>query len=115
LKWELTKKKLGKERKTPWSLYIPFSNIRSAKNQLAYTLGGEQQMLAIGKALISRPKLMMFDEPSLGLAPEIVYKVFEAIKEINRQGITILLVEQNVHISLKVVNRVYVLENGRII
>lgn len=86
------------------------------KDQIAYTLsGGEQQMLAIGRALMAEPRLLLFDEPSLGLAPVIVSALFKFIKEINEQGITVLLVEQNVKQSLLVSNRTYVLENGKIV
>lgn len=77
--------------------------------------GGERQMLAISRALMSRPKLLLLDEPSLGLAPLLVIKVFEAIKEIAATGVTVLLVEQNVHYSLEITDRAYVLENGRIV
>jgi branched-chain amino acid transport system ATP-binding protein len=76
--------------------------------------GGEQQMLAIGRALMSNPKLLLLDEPSLGLAPIIVSKIFRTIKEINREGVTILLVEQNARLALKLSDRGYVLENGRV-
>ena len=83
--------------------------------QAAGTLsGGEQQMLAVGRALMSRPKLMMMDEPSLGLAPLIVREIFEIIKEINRQGVTILLIEQNANMALHTADLGYVLETGRI-
>jgi branched-chain amino acid transport system ATP-binding protein len=75
--------------------------------------GGEQQMLAVGRGLMSRPKLMMFDEPSLGLAPILVQDIFDLIKKINQEGVTILLVEQNVTQTLAMCNRAYVLENGR--
>ena len=76
--------------------------------------GGEQQMLAIGRALMSRPKLIMMDEPSLGLAPIVVQGVFDIISEINKQGVTILLVEQNAHMALKAADIGYVMETGRI-
>jgi branched-chain amino acid transport system ATP-binding protein len=86
------------------------------KGQLAGTLsGGEQQMLAIGRGLMSRPRLLMFDEPSLGLAPLFVLKMFELIQQINRQGVTILLVEQNVQTTLQIAQRAYVLETGKIV
>jgi branched-chain amino acid transport system ATP-binding protein len=75
--------------------------------------GGEQQMLAVGRGLMSRPRLMMFDEPSLGLAPILVQDIFNLIKKINHEGVTILLVEQNVTQTLAMCNRAYVLENGR--
>ena len=77
--------------------------------------GGEQQMLAVGRALMSRPKLMMMDEPSLGLAPLIVKGIFEIIREINRQGVTILLIEQNANMALHTADMAYVLETGRLI
>ncbi|MEM3629599.1 MAG: ABC transporter ATP-binding protein [Candidatus Bathyarchaeia archaeon] len=93
-----------------------FPVLKERRNQLAYTLsGGEQQMLAIGRALMSRPKLLLLDEPSLGLGPIVYNKIFNVLKEINSQGTTILLVEQNVQISLKLANRAYVMENGRIV
>ena len=77
--------------------------------------GGEQQMLAVGRGLMSLPKLMMFDEPSLGLAPILVQDVFDIVKKINKEGVTVLLVEQNVTQTLKMCNRACVLENGRIV
>lgn len=76
--------------------------------------GGEQQMLAVGRALMSRPKIMMMDEPSLGLAPLVVKGIFEIIKEINRQGVTILLIEQNANMALHIADTAYVLETGRL-
>jgi len=83
--------------------------------QIAGTLsGGEQQMLAIGRCLMSAPDLVMFDEPSLGLAPAIVQDVLRTIRELNREGLTCVLVEQNVALSLKLADRAHVLENGRI-
>jgi branched-chain amino acid transport system ATP-binding protein len=77
--------------------------------------GGEQQMVAIGRALMSRPKILMLDEPSLGLAPLMVAEVFRTTLKVSREGVTILLVEQNVRQSLKMAHRAYVLENGRIV
>ena len=76
--------------------------------------GGEQQMLAIGRCLMGAPQLIMFDEPSLGLAPTIVYRLLDTIRDLNRDGVTCLLVEQNVALSLKLASRAYVLENGRV-
>jgi len=93
-----------------------FPRLRERRNQLAGTLsGGERKMLAIGRALMSSPKLVMFDEPSLGLAPNLAVEVLNTIKRLNDEGYTILLVEQNVRLSLGISDRAYVLENGRII
>ena len=93
-----------------------FPILKDRQSQIARTLsGGEQQMLAIARALVGNPKLLIFDEPSLGLAPKLVSQVFNTIKLINSQGITILLVEQNVIQALSLCNRGYVLENGRIV
>ncbi len=93
-----------------------FPLLGERRKQLAGTLsGGEQQMLAIGRCLMGRPELIMFDEPSLGLAPAIVQQLLQAIRKLNRQGLTVLLVEQNVAISLKISQQAYVLENGRIV
>ena len=92
-----------------------FPILKERRKQLAGMLsGGEQQMLAIGRALMSRPKLLMLDEPSLGLAPQVVLMLYELIQEINRQGVTILLVEQNVQHTLQIADKAYVLETGRI-
>ncbi len=93
-----------------------FPKLDERKKQLAGTMsGGEQQMLAIARALMSKPKLLMLDEPSLGLAPVIVLQVFEIIKKLKQEGVTVLLVEQNVHHALEISNRAYVMEKGRII
>jgi branched-chain amino acid transport system ATP-binding protein len=93
-----------------------FPRIAERRTQLAGTLsGGEQQMLAIGRALLSRPKLLLLDEPSLGLAPQIVQVIFQIIGEINRSGTTILLVEQNANMALRAAHFGYVLEAGRIV
>ena len=93
-----------------------FPLLRKRQTQLAGTLsGGEQQMLAIGRGLLSRPKLLILDEPSLGLAPLLVGEVFETIQKINGEGVTILLVEQNVNLALAISNRGYVMETGRIV
>lgn len=92
-----------------------FPRLKERSWQLGGTLsGGEQQMLAVGRALISRPKLIMMDEPSLGLAPLVVRGIFEIIREINRQGVTILLIEQNANMALKTADIGYVMETGRI-
>lgn len=93
-----------------------FPRLKERTWQLAGTLsGGEQQMLAVGRALMSRPKLLMMDEPSLGLAPIIVQEIFNIIKEIKNQGVTVLLIEQNANAALKIADYGYVLETGRII
>jgi branched-chain amino acid transport system ATP-binding protein len=92
-----------------------FPRVRERLQQQAGTLsGGEQQMLAIGRALLARPKLLMLDEPSLGLAPQVVQTIFQVIREINQEGTTILLVEQNASMALQVAHRAYVLEVGTI-
>ncbi|MGI6123699.1 MAG: ABC transporter ATP-binding protein [Acetivibrionales bacterium] len=96
-------------------VYDLFPRLKERSWQPGGTLsGGEQQMLAVGRALMSRPKLMMMDEPSLGLAPLIVRNIFEIIQEINKQGVTILLIEQNANMALKIADVGYVLETGRI-
>ena len=96
-------------------VYDLFPRLKERSWQAAGTLsGGEQQMLAVGRALMSRPKIMMMDEPSLGLAPIVVKGIFDIIREINKQGVTILLVEQNANMALKTADRGYVLETGRI-
>ena len=92
-----------------------FPRLKHRKNQIAGTLsGGEQQMLAMGRALMSRPKLLMLDEPSMGLAPILVQQIFDIIKELHRSGTTILLVEQNAEMALNIADRAYVLESGKI-
>jgi len=103
-----------KDQTLKW-VYEIFPRLEERKRQRAGTLsGGERQMLAIGRALMSKPRLLMLDEPSFGLAPIMVQNMFEMIKEINRQGVTVLLIEQNVRAALEVAHRAYVLENGRI-
>lgn len=98
------------------NVYGLFPQLKERKDQLGWSLsGGEQQMLAIGRGLMSRPRLLMLDEPSLGLAPKLVQSVFETILAINKQGTTILLVEQNAYAALQIANRGYVLENGRVV
>lgn len=93
-----------------------FPRLKEREKQLGGTMsGGEQQMLAIGRGLMANPKLLLMDEPSLGLSPLFVKIIFEIIQEINRQGVTILLVEQNVFQSLKIAHRAYVLETGRVV
>ena len=97
-------------------IYTLFPRLKERRTQIAGTLsGGEQQMLAMGRALMARPKLLMLDEPSLGLAPILVETIFSIIREINSQGTTVLLVEQNAHKALEVAHRGYVLETGSIV
>ncbi len=97
-------------------VFAMFPRLAERRDQLAGTMsGGEQQMLAIGRCLMGQPELIMFDEPSLGLAPTVVQEVFRAIRQLNARGMTILLVEQNVAVSLKISAQAYVLENGRIV
>src|SRR4051812_38492064 len=96
-------------------VFTLFPRLAERRNQKAGTMsGGEQQMCAMGRALMARPKLLMLDEPSMGLAPILVEKIFEIVEEINRQGTTILLVEQNALMALAIASRGYVLETGRI-
>jgi len=110
----LREPKRNRERSLKWVTEL-FPILEDRKNQAAGSLsGGEQQMLAIGRALMLQPKLLILDEPSLGLAPLIVKQIFSLVEEINRKGTTILLVEQNVSQSLKLSNRGYILENGKI-
>ncbi|MCH5253328.1 MAG: ABC transporter ATP-binding protein [Lachnospiraceae bacterium] len=98
------------------SVYDRFPRLKERYKQVAGTLsGGEQQMLAMGRALMSKPKLMMLDEPSMGLAPILVEKIFQIIEELNQAGTTILLVEQNAQMALSIADRSYVLETGRIV
>jgi branched-chain amino acid transport system ATP-binding protein len=93
-----------------------FPRLAERRRQAAGTLsGGEQQMLAIGRCLMGQPKLIMFDEPSLGLSPAMTHEVFRVVRQLHAEGLTILLVEQNVMASLKLADRAYVLENGRIV
>ncbi|BCJ86276.1 ABC transporter ATP-binding protein [Effusibacillus dendaii] len=102
-------------RETLEEIYQLLPRLKERENQIAKTLsGGEQQMVAIGRALMSRPKLLMFDEPSLGLSPLLVKQLFQLIRQISKRGITIMLVEQNVKQTLQIVDRSYVLENGSI-
>ena len=104
----------GIERDLKW-VYELFPRLEERHWQLAGTLsGGEQQMLAVGRALMSRPKLLMMDEPSLGLAPLVVQGIFDIIRTINEQGVTVLLIEQNANMALKIADYAYVLETGNI-
>jgi len=106
----------SRARQTLAEVHELFPRLAERKRQLAGTMsGGEQQMLAIGRCLMGQPELIMFDEPSLGLAPAVVQSVLRTIHTLNQRGLTILLVEQNVALSLKLSQRAYVLENGRIV
>ncbi len=103
-------------RNTATHVFTLFPRLKERRNQLAGTLsGGEQQMLAIGRALMSDPKVLLLDEPSLGLAPLLVRAIFDIVREINRSGTTILLVEQNARAVLKLAHKGYVLETGSIV
>jgi len=112
----------GRQKREPLQLMVGmervfelFPVLKERQEQMGGTLsGGEQQMLAIGRALMSGPKLLLLDEPSLGLAPIIVSKIFKTVREINKEGVTILLVEQNARAALRLSHRGYVLENGRV-
>ncbi len=96
-------------------VFARFPRLRERRAQLAGTLsGGEQQMLAMGRALMSRPKLLLLDEPSMGLAPLLIREIFDIIVDINKEGTTVLLVEQNANMALSIASRAYVLETGRI-
>ena len=104
-----------KNRDSLQRVYEHFPRLAERKSQLGESMsGGEQQMLAIGRGLMAGPKILMLDEPSLGLAPIVVEMIFKVLQEVNRQGVTILLVEQNVKESLDISTRGYVLENGRV-
>jgi branched-chain amino acid transport system ATP-binding protein len=106
----------GKEKSTLEEVFGLFPRLAERRDQLAGTMsGGEQQMLAIGRCLMGQPELIMFDEPSLGLAPAVVQEVFRIIKLLHERGMTVILVEQNVAVSLKLADQAYVLENGRIV
>ena len=111
-----TRKDKGQAAKDLAEVYELFPRLAERKNQAAGTMsGGEQQMLAVGRAMMSRPRLLLLDEPSLGLAPLLVREIFNVITRIRERGVTVLLVEQNAHMSLAIADRAYVLETGRII
>lgn len=108
-------RKEGKAKETMKKVFELFPILEERRNQEGSTLsGGQQQMLAIGRALMSKPRLLMLDEPSLGLAPLLVEKVFETIRQIHELGTTILLVEQNARAALSIADRAYVLEVGKV-
>lgn len=110
------KRTWNQKEETLKRVYQVFPNLKEREGQLARTLsGGEQQMLAMGRGLMSRPKLCIIDEPSNGLAPRLVLEVFQIIKSLREQGITILLIEQNVKHTLEIADRACVLENGRVV
>jgi branched-chain amino acid transport system ATP-binding protein len=110
------KRAKAKRASTLERVYTIFPRLKERRTQIAETLsGGEQQMVAIGRALMQDPQVIMFDEPSLGLAPLMVQEVFNVIQDLHKQGLTIFLVEQNVHQTLKVADYCYVMENGRIV
>ncbi|KPU44066.1 high-affinity branched-chain amino acid transport ATP-binding protein LivF [Oxobacter pfennigii] len=110
------RKDVEKIRRDYELVYEKFPRLKERINQIAGTLsGGEQQMLAIGRALMSNPELLLLDEPSMGLSPLLVKEIFKIIKEINEEGRTVLLVEQNAHMALSIANRAYVLETGSIV
>lgn len=97
------------------TVYARFPRLKERRRQLAGTLsGGEQQMLAVGRALMAKPRMILMDEPSMGLSPLLVQEIFDIIQEVNKQGITILLVEQNARMALSISDRAYVLETGHI-
>jgi branched-chain amino acid transport system ATP-binding protein len=107
---------LGGARRDPPRVFEYFPRLHERLQQRAGTLsGGEQQMLAIGRALMARPRLLLLDEPSLGLAPILVKEIFRVINEIRAAGTTVLVVEQNAHMALNIADRAYVLETGRVI
>lgn len=98
------------------NVFVRFPRLKERRKQMAGTLsGGEQQMLAIGRALMARPQLLLMDEPSMGLAPLLVKEIFAIIKDINERGTTILLVEQNAHMALSIADKAYVIETGEIV
>ncbi|RTL32151.1 MAG: ABC transporter ATP-binding protein [Burkholderiales bacterium] len=97
------------------SVYQRFPRLKERQRQLAGTLsGGEQQMLAMGRALLAKPRLLLLDEPSMGLSPIMVDKIFEVVRDVSRQGVSVLLVEQNAHRALEMADRAYVLESGEV-
>ena len=106
----------GREATSLGEVFTMFPRLRERQDQVARTLsGGERQMLAIGRALMACPDLLLLDEPSLGLQPSLVRSIIEAVQRINERGVTVLLIEQNVHFSLPISHRGYVLEQGRVV
>lgn len=112
----LSNRAKGKRYESLEWVYGLFPRLKERRKQAAGTLsGGEQQMAAIGRGLMARPSLIMFDEPSLGLAPILVQDIFKIVRKVNEEAVTVLLVEQNVHHTLNICDRAYVLENGRVV
>lgn len=110
------KRTQGKKAETLQRVFKLFPRLEERRTQTAETLsGGEQQMVAIGRALMQDPKVIMFDEPSLGLAPILVQEVFDVVQQLHQQGLTVFIVEQNVHQTLRIADYCYVMENGRIV
>lgn len=115
MKWAAYTQNPADTEKDIEDVFTRFPRLRERQNQIAGTLsGGEQQMLAIGRAMMSHPKLLILDEPSMGLAPILVGQIFDIIKELHKSGTTILLVEQNAEMALAVADRAYVMESGKI-
>ena len=111
-----TRKDKNEIEETLKNIYKRFPRLEERQNQLAGTLsGGEQQMLAMGRALMSHPRIILMDEPSMGLSPLLVKEIFTTIEEVNREGVTILLVEQNAKMALSIASRAYVLETGNVV
>jgi branched-chain amino acid transport system ATP-binding protein len=111
-----TAKARGEKDKTLQRVFEIFPILAERQKQVAATMsGGQQQMLAIGRALMGLPRLLIFDEPSLGLAPIIVENIFEVVRTVNQSGVTVLLVEQNVHAALELAHRAYIIEQGRVV
>jgi branched-chain amino acid transport system ATP-binding protein len=105
-----------RERRSLGDVFVMFPRLAERQRQLARTLsGGERQMLAIGRALMSCPELLLLDEPSLGLQPMLVRSIIDSIRDVNERGLTVLLIEQNIHFSLPISHRAYVLEQGRVV
>jgi branched-chain amino acid transport system ATP-binding protein len=106
----------GRRRETMEEVFTRFPRLKERRKQMAGTLsGGEQQMAAVGRGLMSRPKMLLFDEPSLGLSPLLVEEIFDVVRQVRADGVTVLIVEQNVRQTLALCDRAYVLETGRVV